>query len=584
MKKKMLCAMLAAAFLLSMFAGCSSNSASSAAPASVEPSAVSDDAAAHSAPEPADTAAPQATESSAPEESIPEEEPAHTISYPLDQQGETITFWTTIPGNQTDSFPNGYNDHFLINDVEEALGVDLDIISVPQIAMGDTTDFDLMIASGDWPDLLNVTGYKGGLTQAYSDEIILELTDEMLSEYAPAYYSLLMAQTPENIRATQTEGAYYALYGITKGEGASASRGMVIRTDWLNELNMDIPSTVEELTEILKAFKRTYNPQYPYFIEADADLIYMCAAFNTDTVGYYNDGALPVYRDGDEVKVAWATDEYRKFLEWFNECYQEGIFEPSFYSTASDQAGDRYSNLINGQIGVYEDSPTSIADWKQYALDGETVEVSFFPNLVDENGSNTWGEEQQVIDSRSAMSITTTCQNSELALEVLNYFFTEDGATMANYGIEGYSFNYGKNGEVEYTELLTNSEYQLSMRALHGLYSWNLFPYMIYSDAMYPMYTEEVMEALEIMSTDGITAEHYYPSAISLTTAQSDAIITTITDIATYSQEQLLKFMVGDLPIADENWDAYVNQLYAYGLQDAIDVYQEAYDDYAAGE
>ena len=72
------------------------------------------------------------------------------------------------------------------------------------------------------------------------------------------------------------------------------------------------------------------------------------------------------------------------------------------------------------------------------------MEVSFFPNLVDENGDNTWGEEQQVIDSRSAMSITTTCQNPELALEVLNYFFTEDGATMANYGIEGYSFNYGK--------------------------------------------------------------------------------------------------------------------------------------------
>lgn len=347
---------------------------------------------------------------------------------------------------------------------------------------------------------------------------------------------------------------------------------------------MDMPSTIDDLTEILKAFKNEYNPKYPYFIEADADLIYMCAAFNTNTVGYYNGGALPVYHDGDEVKVAWATDEYRHFLEWFNDCYNEGIFEPSFYSTASDQAGDRYSNLIDGQIGVYEDSPTSIADWKQYALEGETVEVSFFPNLVDENGNNTWGEEQQVIDSRSAMSITSTYDNPELALKVLNYFFTEEGATMANYGIEGYSFNYGDDGKVEYTELLTASEYQLSMRALHGLYTWNLFPYMVYSDAMYPMYTEEVMEALDIMSTEGTTAEHYYPSAISLTADESDSIITTITDVATYSQEQLLRFMVGDLAITDENWNAYVNQLYAYGLQDAIDVYQNAYDEYVAGE
>lgn len=41
--------------------------------------------------------------------------------------------------------------------------------------------------------------------------------------------------------------------------------------------------------------------------------------------------------------------------------------------------------------------------------------------------------------------------------------------------------------------------------------------------------------------------------------------------------------MVGDLPLNDETWQAYVDQLYAYGLQDAIDVYQTAYDEYVTG-
>lgn len=580
MKKKLLCMMLAVFLAFSLLSGCGSQETSEPVSSAAAPSAEESEA-----PEPevseTPSQAPAAEASPASAEETPE--PANVISYPLGQENETITFWTTIPGNQTDILPNGYNDHFLIGDVEEALGVNLDITSVSQIGMGDMTDFDLMIASGDWPDLLNVTGYKGGLSQAYNDDVIIELTDEMLETQAPDYYALLMSQSEQDIRATKTEGSSYALYSITKGEGSSASRGMVIRTDWLSEQNMEIPSTIDELTEILKAFKREYNPTYPYFIEADADLIYMCAAFNTNTVGYYNNGSLPVYRDGDEIKVSWATDEYRAFLEWFNDCYSAGVFEPSFYSTASDQSSDRYSYLINGQIGVYEDSPTSIADWRQYALEGESVEVSFFPNLVDENGNNTWGEEQQIIDSRSAMSITSTCKNPELALNVLNYFFTEDGAMLANYGVEGYSFN-NNNGEIEYTELITDSEYQLSMRALHGLYCWNLFPHMAYSDALYPMYTDEVLEAIDIMSTDGITAEHYYPSAISLTSAESDSIITTITDIATYSQEQILKFMVGDLALTDENWDAYVEQLYAYGLQDAIDVYQNAYDEYMAGD
>lgn len=578
MKKKLFCTILSMLLVISALTGCSGNSDSGSegdATSAAETASASE--AQESTPAQTPVEAPDSAETAS------AETPEHAISYPLDQASETITFWTTMPGNQTDIFPNGYNDHFLKTAVEEALGVTLDITSSIQIAMGDTTDFDLMIASGDWPDLLNVTGYQGGLSQAYYDDIIIELTDEMLAAQAPDYYDLLMRQSEENIRATQIEGSYYALYSITQGEGSSASRGMVVRTDWLEELDLEIPSTIEDLTEVLKAFKSEYNPTYPYFIEADADLIYMCAPFNTYTVGYYNGGKLPVYRQGDEVLVAWATEEYREFLEWFRDCYQAGIFEPSFYSTASDQAGDRYAYLIDGQIGVYEDSPTSIADWRQYALEGESVEVSFFPNLLDENGQNTWGEEQQIIDSQSALSITTSCDNPELALNVLNYFFTDAGAELANYGQEGYSFNYNADGEVEYTELLTNSEYQLSIRALHGLYSWNLFPYRAYSDAMYPMYTQEVMDAIEIMSTDGITAEHYYPSAILLTSQESDSIITTVTDVATYSQEQLLKFMVGDLPLNDETWQAYVDQLYAYGLQDAIDVYQTAYDEYVAG-
>lgn len=587
MKKHILCAILAVVFVFSTLAACGSTTTTTTTTteeAVEETTAVQSEAPAESPAAQEEASAAPASE--APAEEAPAEEPEAepAIVYPLGQDSETLTFWTTIPGNQTSIMPNGYNDHFLKQTVEEDLGVKLDITSVSQIGMGDNTDFNLMIASGDWPDLLNVTGYNGGVTQAYNDEVIIQLTDEMLSTYAPDYYNLLMSQSAANIRAAQSEGNYYALYSIVSGDASSASRGMVIRTDWLDELNLEIPSTIDELTDILKAFKTTYDPKYTYFIEADADLVYMCAAFNTDTVGYFNGGSLPVYVDNGEVKVSWATDEYRAFLEWFNDCYNAGIFEPSFYSTASDQSSDRYSYLISGQIGVYEDSPTSIADWRQYALDGETVEVSFFPNLVDENGENTWGEEQEIIDSRSAMSITTTCENPELALEVLNYFFTDDGAILANYGEEGYSFNYTTDGSIEYTDLLTDSEYQLSMRALHGLYSWNLFPYKSYSDALYPMYSEEVLEAIDIMTTEGTTAEHYYPNAISLTADESDSIITNITDITTYSQEQLLKFMVGDTPLNDETWNAYVEQIYAYGLQDAIDVYQNAYDEYVAGE
>lgn len=590
MKKRLLCVLLVLTFIMLLIAGCGNTSSEPATEASsAEPKTSSVETAAEPVVE---STVPEVLETPAEEDSAAEAEveepespavPEVIISYPLDEPGEVLTYWTTMPGNQTDILPNGYNDHFLKEDVEKALGVSLDITSVAQVAMFDNTAYELMIASGDWPDLLSVDSYTGGASQAYSDGVIIELTEEMLAEDAPDYYNLLMQQTPANIRATQVDGTWYSMYSITVGDGGSSNRGMVLRTDWLNELNMDIPTTIGDLTEVLKAFKDTYNPKYTYFIEADADMAYICAPFNTYTMGYYNSGNLPLYHQGDEVKVSWVEDEYRDFLEWFREMYDYGIFEPSFYITASDQAGDRYSNLIKGDIGIYEDSPTSISDWRQYALEGETVEVSFFANPLDDEGKNTWGEESEVIGGRGAMSISTNCKDPKLALNVLNYFFTDEGAILANYGVEGYSFNYGDDGKIEYTELLTNSSYQLSMRALHGMYCWELFPAVSYADKLYPMYNEEVLEAIEIMSTDNITAEHYYPRAISLTADESSAIITNVTDITTYCQEQLLKFMVGDIELSDANWNDFVAQVNSLGLQDCLEVYQNAYDEYISG-
>ena len=581
--KKTIALLLAAVMLLSMLAACgSSDSSTEETTETEEVEEVEEEEEAEEETAEEETAEEAAEETA--EEAVEEveEETASLVSYPLGDGSEVITFWTTIPGNQVDLFPDGYNDHFMIDYVESALGVDLEITSVSQVAMDDNTQYNLMIASGDWPDLLATGNYSGGISQAAYDEVIIELTEDMLSTYAPDYYELLMSLDDQYIRATQVDGSWYGVYNITSGEGASASRGMVIRTDWLDELGMDIPTSVDELTDVLKAFKDTYDPTYTYFIEADADLVYLCAAFDTNTVGYYNGGELPLHLEDGEVIVSWVTDEYRAFLDWFIECYEYGIFEPSFYQTASDQSGDRYAYLLAGEIGIYEDSPTSIADWQQYAMEGETVEVSFFPNIVSEDGTNKWGDEQEVIGTH--LSVSATCENPELALQVMNYFYTDEGATLANYGVEGYTFNYTDDGDVEYTELLMDSEYQLSMRALHGIYSWNLFPYLTYSDALYPMYTDEVLEALEIMSTDGITAEHFYPSAISLTTDESGAITTMVADITTYSQETLLKFMTGATELNDENWEAYIEQLYAYGLQDCIDVYQNAYDEYMAGE
>ena len=49
-------------------------------------------------------------------------------------------------------------------------------------------------------------------------------------------------------------------------------------------------------------------------------------------------------------------------------------------------------------------------------------------------------------------------------------------------------------------------------------------------------------------------------------------------DISTYVKEMSAKFITGEDSL--DEWDTYVNTLYDMGLQEAIDVYQNALDAY----
>ena len=51
-------------------------------------------------------------------------------------------------------------------------------------------------------------------------------------------------------------------------------------------------------------------------------------------------------------------------------------------------------------------------------------------------------------------------------------------------------------------------------------------------------------------------------------------------DISTYILENYGLFLTGDKSF--DEWEAYVDAIYAMGMQDIIDIYQSAYDRYRA--
>ena len=245
---------LALCLCVGMLAGCGNTAASaeektsSAAPVQEETKAPEE---ATAAPE---TESDSAVEASAAEESTAvgegeitqhakdvfgvEEAPAEN-SYPLDTD-ESLTLVATFPDPLFASYPNGMADCQIYQVAEEKTGVHMEY--QPLSTSASAEQFNVMIASGAYPDLIGWgLNYTTGDDAAVEEEIYYDLT-EYIAEYAPNYFNIL-ATDDELLDTAVTDGGHIVGFHAVRTEQSLGKAGLAIRTDELEKLGLDKPST-----------------------------------------------------------------------------------------------------------------------------------------------------------------------------------------------------------------------------------------------------------------------------------------------------------------------------------------------------
>ena len=575
MKKTAVALLLALSMMILSFTGCgeaagSSSVSSTSSSSAAEPSeaVVSED----QDPEPAEAAAPE--EASAEEQA---DEPS--IAYPI-AEGETLTAWVTLetPFRQAIS---DWNDLSVLPSIEEATGIALEFVTVGSDAASE--QFPLMIAGGDWTDLVPISYYSGGDAQAYEDDVIVDLTD-MLETDAPDYWAKAMSMDELSQSAMKSGDKYLTFYTLLNQY--YLIQGTCMRQDWLDELGLDVPNDLDSLTEALLAIKDAYDPEYTIYT-ADGGLDYLSDLFDTMITGYSTmTGELPIHILDDTAVCTYTTDEYRAYLEWFIEMYKAGVVNDSFYSVNEMDGTVRNTYIAENDIALWSARCESIDEWKTYTSDENTLanaNPQAIPFFTNEDGEFNWAEEQSCLYSRVSWCITTQCEDPSLALQFLNYFFTDEGSVLANYGVQGDTWEYDDAGEVAYTDLVLNNPDGLTAQLAVNVYTTSaILPCYSIEEKLFVAYCDNAQTAIQLYNTD-VYADHVFPSASALSTEETNNISETVTAITTYSSEQLLKFMTCAEDLTDEAWAAYVNQMNSLGLEDCVAVYQNAYDEYLAG-
>ena len=453
-----------------------------------------------------------------------------------------------------------------IQEIQQRTGVNLEITELNHWTKDEQVQ--LAIASDSLPDILCGMDYSTGDEGALADDVILNLSD--YAEYAPNYFYMVESAGDQQ-KQFLSDGK--VLKFMSPYEQYRANQGMVVRKDWLEEQGLDVPETYDQMTEVLKAFKDAYGCTSTIYMTSQCYVTGLSDGY--DITAFPADGGvesvMPYYVDNGEVRSTLNADGFKDYLSMLHDWYTDGLFDPDFVSVEYNPFSDYLSGHIDSdQMGVWVTSGEGI--------DNYSVPVTCVPMLVRNEGDmDHIFPTSLTTDSMNDTYVTTNCENVELAMNYLDYWYSQDGILFFNYGVEGESYTINDAGEPEFTDAVIHNEYGLSVSNMMRLYCG----YGIWSAPMLRMRTADFNsdladEAWEVWSAklDGTMT---MPDFISLDADQSETEGYHSSDILTYALQMVPQFIMGTADL-DAEWDSYCDKLEDMGLSECVEVWQEAYD------
>lgn len=482
----------------------------------------------------------------------------------------------------------------------EDTGVKFEWKPIPQ--EGAQEKINLMLASGDkLPDIFwNFgDGKSGNIVVQYADQDIFLPTENLINNYMPNLKKILDENDNYWMEITAPDGHTYGFPYIEEMYGLVLTPGpFLINKTWLDKLGLEVPTTVDEWVNCLKAFRDGGDLNG----NGAEDEIPMATWFGaTDTFGSYNlfyrftgaFGCADSYCGGNSYadhlrlidgKVTFtAKDEaFRKTAEFFNMLYNENlIWNGSF---EADESASFKSSLIKedvariGSFGVWTDQEITNLD-----VHDEYVAV---PRLQGENGMTGFENNYSELQDSSNTAITTGCKFPHVIARFVDYIVGDPYISIqSNWGAEGYNYVKDEKGVLR-TPLDDQGRYvpqtEFDSFGLARVNSTTCRGSMVVLDEYYEKYAGYAFDAVQLLENqkingkDDIMAEYDTIPRVMMTTEEVSRLAQiqpTISDIVDRYINQWVT-----QGVTDDSWNTYLAELDAAGVSDLVSIYQTAVD------
>lgn len=486
------------------------------------------------------------------------------VQYPA-----SVTYWVGMNGNAS-AIMKSYNEIAAYQELEKRTGTKVEFQHPP--TGQDKDQFNLMLASGKLPDVIEY-GWNAapkGADSLIKEKRILRL-NELIDKHAPNFSKVLRDNPEFRKMITTDEGNIYVMPFLMGDEIQSIVNGPVIRKDWLDKLNLQVPQTIADWETVLTAFRdkdpngNNKKDEIPYlFSMADTDL-------NSLFVGAWGITS-DFYMDGGKIKYGPIEPGFKEYLATMARWYKDGLIDKDYATTDGKLKDAKVTGDQLGSLSTYAGS--GIGRYKSLVPNIPNFMLVGTPYPVLKQGDKAIGQYTYPFTGIGA-AISASAKNPEQIIKWLDYKYGEEGHLLFNFGIEGQSYKM-ESGYPKYTDLILNNPDKLPITQAMAKYFIANWSGPIVQDKRYIEQYFTMPEQRDAQK-EWMKSDHSkLLPPITLTAEESSKTSSIMNDVKTYRDEMINKFIMGTEPI--DNFDKFVQTIKSMGIDEAIKARQAALD------
>ena len=422
---------------------------------------------------------------------------------------------------------------------------------------------NLMWASNDYPDIFVRAQLNNSELVKYGSIGVLEPLEDLIDQYAPNFKALMEKYPAIAARITAPDGHIYSLPAVLEVDGARTTKYWLNKR-LLDEVGKDVPETLDEFEDMLKAFKgKDINQNgeaddYPMGVSDGQSLIKDFAGVWGHAL-QFGDQYLEV-NDG-KVETFLTDDSFKDELQWLNKIYEEGLVDPEIFTQEYAKFAAKMAGHNMGFFFNLADDPFDSTDY---------IGIAPFKGKADRQ----YCISAPIARDNGCFAISSECEYKEAAMRWIDYFYSDEGSYLMRYGVEGKTWTRNAEGKPEYMDnILNNPDGATSVIGKITIWPGGGAPQYMTEDNCIATVSETTMEAQKAL--DPYVPENIYAAPM-FSQEVDERLVVLETDLNNYLKEATAKFIIGELPF--EEWDTYVETLNKIGLEEWVSIYQDAFD------